>query len=222
MAAVRKLVGAKSDRVLPVKLHREDVQELVALFARYCESHKISDNEYVYDALDEIGKGGTALSKLDITGTNPGIRLILARNGSWLQQVNEKSEMTPEEIDKRDVVFARVKDFLFEHRTPTAVLFYPGAVTFYCLLVATVGLVVTNTTSPKSRMPGLVLIGGLLCVVVLLTFGSVVRNSIGEVTMRPKHEATSFFKRKKDEFIMLVIGTIFGSLATLLVEHFKK
>src|ERR1700723_2481199 len=178
MAAVRKLVGAKSERVLPVKLYREDVQELVALFARYCESHKISDNEYVYDALDEIGKDGKPLSNLDIVGTDPGIRLILAGNGSLLQQVNEKSEMTPEEIDKRDLVFARVKDFLFEHRTPAALLFHRGAVMFYCLLIATAAFVISSIKAPKSPVPSLVLLGALFCVGALQTFGSAMRSSI--------------------------------------------
>jgi hypothetical protein len=224
---VRKLVSAKSQKILPVKLYREELQELSGIFGRYCESYKISDDDFVYDSLDEMGKSAkAAISKLEIVGINPTVKLTLSRNGSWLQQINDKSEMSPDEIDKRDLVFSRVKDFLNEHKTSTALFLHPGAVVLYGFMMVILSLVGISVWRPKSGYPFLLIPLIVFVTSILQAFGSTVRNNIGHVTVKPRPEATSFFKRKKDELLMLVIGTvlggIFGAVVTLIVEHFKK
>lgn len=106
MRAMRRKVEARNSRISAVKLYGEDLDELVGFFQRYCQSWQLSDKDHIYDSLNELKESGKKdLTNLEILGTNPSVRLWLKNNGSWLQQINDKSEMTPEEIDKRDALF---------------------------------------------------------------------------------------------------------------------
>ena len=59
-------------RLKYLKMYREDVDQLVAIFVSGCEKVIISDSKYRYDSLDEMKeKAGPRLKDLDIRGEIP-------------------------------------------------------------------------------------------------------------------------------------------------------
>lgn len=64
-------------RLKYLKMYREDLDQLVAMFVRDCKTVTISDSKYRYDSLDEMKqKTGPTVKDLDIRGENPGVRFL--------------------------------------------------------------------------------------------------------------------------------------------------
>lgn len=86
-----------------LKLYREDVDQLLAIFARGCEKVIISDSKFRYDSLEEMkDKAGPRVKDLDIRGENPGVRFLfnqteITKIGSSPTQV-VYNELRTEEI----------------------------------------------------------------------------------------------------------------------------
>lgn len=69
-------------RLKYLKMYREDVDQLLAIFVRSCEKVIISDTKYRYDSLGEMKeKLGPRVKDLDIRGENPGVRFFVQPNG---------------------------------------------------------------------------------------------------------------------------------------------
>ena len=60
-----------------LKIYREDLDQLVAMFQRSCETVTISDSKYRYDSLGEMKQNvGATIKDLDIQGENPDVRFL--------------------------------------------------------------------------------------------------------------------------------------------------
>src|ERR1700731_5004258 len=96
--------GPKSEVLPSLKLYKEDIEKLVALFTKNCQHVRIGDEEHVYDSLEDMAAHvPPRLSSLIISGMIPHAELIVRgshnvplgvqRSTLWIADRNEKSEM---------------------------------------------------------------------------------------------------------------------------------
>jgi hypothetical protein len=221
MPSMRKRIAAKSTRIPPVKLYREDIVELVALLQQYCKAVEISDDKCIYESLTEAcEKTPSPISNVEIMGKTPNIKLSLQRTGSWLTQVFEKPEMEQKDLDQLDVVYYRVKDFLDARRGTISHYFGGPVVTLSGLLIIAVVGITLSGKNPGGH-GGLISFLAWVIALAWLVMNRTLRTDIGMVSLKPKAEVTSFWSRNKDAVNLVVIGAVLGAAGTLLVEWLK-
>lgn len=218
---MKKRIAAKSTRIPPLKLYREDMTELVSILQGYCKTVEISDDKAIYESFTEAcEKTPSPISNVEITGKEPNIKLSLQRTGSWLTQQFDKAEMDQKDLDQLDVVFYRVKDFL-DARQRTASYYFGGPlITLSGLLIIVVVGITLSIKNPGGH-GGLITFFGWVTAVGWLMMNRVFRTDIGMVSLKPKAEVTSFWTRNKDAVSLLIIGAGLGAAGTLLVEWLK-
>jgi hypothetical protein len=218
---MRKRIAAKSTRIPPLRLHREDMSELVSLLQEYCKTVEISDDKAIYDSFTEACEKITSpISSVEITGKEPNIKLSLQKTGSWLTQQFDKPEMERKDLDQLDVLFLRVKDFLDARRRTASYYFGGPVVTLSGLLVIVFAAIKLVMRDPAGRGGVVFFISWVIACAWLVT-NRMLRTDIGVVSLKPKAEVTSFWSRNKDAVTLLIIGVALGSCGTLLVEWLK-
>ena len=214
---MRLKVTAKSTAIGPVNLYWEDFAKLVALFKSYCETVEISDDKATYESLDEAaGKIDGKITNIDILGKNPNIRLTLKNTGSWLAQQFDKPGMPQSELDQLDLVYIRVKEFLDKRKLLRSDLFSPLSLLVVMITVIGVGATLLVRVAVVYR--AYVLLVAWVVVAAWAAATKTFRNVIGTVSLKPKASVTTFWSRKKDDLIMLVIGLVLGGI----IGHFLK
>src|ERR1700674_5858196 len=101
-----------------LKMHREEVDQLVGMFQQLCEKVTISDSKYRYKTLNEMKENvPSPIKDFDIRGENPGARFLFNQmevvRGSSSPTQTIFNELRTEEItDAADALFYKIKDFL--------------------------------------------------------------------------------------------------------------
>lgn len=164
---------------------------------------------------------GLRINVLQISGTNPRIRLRFANASLWIYRDVEDREMSQVELDKADLLYLRVKEFVDEHRT-----WRSRAIPWLILLLPAVfGADLATPVGNGREMTVTVTVSSVLILAVGLM---VTRARIGNgyVTLESKTTATTFWQRKKDDIILqigiLVVGAVLGVIGTLIAQHFAK
>lgn len=218
---MRKRIAAKNTRIFPVRFHLEDLTDLVALFKKYCESVEISDDKAIYDSLTEAAeKVVSPITNLEITGKNPGIVLSLKSTGSWLTQRFDKPVLQEGEDDKYDLAYAKIKEFLDDHRAGGIILsgWFPTTFVLGAIVIVAVGLGVQNL----ARYGDAAFIVGLILTVAWLSLLRTLYLDIGVVLLKPRGAVITFWGRNKDAVKMLIIGAVIGVVGTIITEWFKS
>jgi hypothetical protein len=62
-----------------LKMYREDLDQLVAMFRRSCQTVTISDDKFQYDSLEEMKKQKpeSKITFFEIHGKDPGVQFLL-------------------------------------------------------------------------------------------------------------------------------------------------
>jgi hypothetical protein len=216
---MKRLIPAKSTRIGPVNLYLEEVTELVAIFNGYCETVEISDDKAVYDSLDEAAqKINKKIIAFEIAGKNPDVKLSFKNNGSWLSQQFSKPQMEPAEIDRYDLVYSRVKDFVTDHISMRSFLNWAG---LGLAIFGGLGFLSLKILSSNSK--GLwpwIIPSAWIAFALYTSSNQTFQNRIGYVSLKPR-ATTSFWAKNADGVKMLAIGTLLGVAATLLAEWVK-
>jgi hypothetical protein len=77
---MEQLRNTKTIRFGRLKMYREDLDALVALFQKACSDVTISDDKHRYDSLDEMKKYiGSRVKDFNIRGDNPRFTFCLTR-----------------------------------------------------------------------------------------------------------------------------------------------
>jgi hypothetical protein len=202
----------KTARLQPLRMYREELDALVALFHKTCTMVTISDKEHSYESLDDMKAHVAKIRELDLQGENPGVHLLLnhPEEVRGYPQPVVISELRTEEIsDEADALFREIKDFLAEHELPRLrMLFLTPAIVSAC------GLVLLLTHPYKQSVGWTAGVAACVTLLVVCLMPQVMWRN--ELTLETKLNSQSFWAVNKDRILLLIIGTILGIGGTLV------
>ena len=214
-------------RLRYLKMYREDLDQLVALFQKGCAKVTISDDKNRYESLDEMKQHvGAKVKNLDIEGEEPGVHFLLNRSGvvytGTTPTLSVFNELRTEEItDPADALFFKVRHFLTAYerpyvRVPFAVL--AGLAFLVCIVSAVSfstrkqhGLDIGNLT------PAYV-VSFIVCIVLLFPAMYIVNS----ISLETKRNSQSFWTANREKIILLVIGSLLTILVQWVTGHLLK
>lgn len=216
MKRIRSTQGWNFDSLA---LFRDDLEELLRIFnpTGAPDALTISDGDNEYTSLDELQKEkGDRISHLIVRSRKPWIGMELRKNPRLL------GLYTFETTDEADIAFYGAKELLLPKRRPLN-YFLAFVLPLTCIVGWLVGtaLVLTNFHMPSKLLPwGLFVY--LAMFVVVIAWRELDEISFYFVSLRKRHESPGFFRRKRDELVMLFIGALIGIIGALVVRHFQK
>jgi hypothetical protein len=197
-------------------LYREDFEELQRIFNPSGSAGvvTISDSGAVYDSLDEMkAEKGPRLGHMVIRSSKPSIVIDLRAQPKSLHLY------TAEATDEADAAFFKAHEFLYPKRRPLNK--FVGSLFPFVLIAFFAVLVVSGLAKTIEKVPWLWLVYPGFLVVASLCVSYLDKRTALLMSLAKRHESLSFGQRKKDELIMLVIGTVLGLVISLIVGHFR-
>jgi len=204
----------------PLRLYREDIDEVRGMLEKRCGQITISDESYIYNSLDEMkSRRGPRVHLLKLGAKNPYVSLSLgARKISRLYRDDSNSLYVSDGSNENEYLFLKVRDYL---RTREAQL--PRFVNFWGILL--VGLLVLplnhlishSHISALSRSIGATIV---FCSLILydLLFFVYASKGFSIVSLEPRKGHPSFWARNRDELVRTIIAAIIGGAITLLIQ----
>jgi hypothetical protein len=232
---VKPLRNTKSVRFVRLKMYREDLDALVALFQKSCTSVTISDDKNSYDSLSEMKQHvGSQIKNFNIRGENPKVHFLLNKAeqvpsstpGQMMTQLFPELR-TEEATDAADTLFYEVREHIQAYqRTPLtpAVLIFGIIAVAVMLSLGIEGIRSAHSSqqSVPSTLPLLwILVSGVMLVIIMIWS---MRGHF--LTLDTRLESPPFFKRYKDDFkkqaVTAVISSLIGGLIVYLLGHYLK
>ncbi len=216
--------GPKSEQLPSLKLYREDVDKLIAVFVKNCQFVRIGDEEHVYDSLDDMATHAPPrLSSLLISGVGPQAELVLRgsykaplgvqRSTLWIAERNEKSEL----------VFLSAKELLYKHKWNWSIIF---RVALLCVGIVLLAVSIFGKSLPSHSVVGLRSDLLALFAFGLLVGGGVMHGKqVSYLTLAPRVKSESFLRRNWEKIAMAFIGAVVGIGAKSFVDwliHFFR
>jgi hypothetical protein len=143
----------KTARLRSLKMYREELDQLVALFQKSCAAVTISDKKNRYESLEEMKATiRPKITSLDIRGENPGVHFLLNQKefapGSSTPAIFNELR-TEETAEGADNLFFKIKDFLHSHERPANI---PVLILAIVLLLG--GLILQTAQSSMAKTAG--------------------------------------------------------------------
>jgi len=216
----------KTARLRRLKMYREDLDELVALFQKNCTNVTVSDNKNRYDSLDEMkAKIGPKVKNLDIRGESPSVHFLLSQK-EVVQGTSTPAvfnELRSEEIsDEADNLFLKIKDCLQQFERPN--VRWPFLILAVTVLAGAF-LSIARRPPPPPRSGGLTWTE-LICVVaapLIFVWAVKVDNLI---VLDRRVDSPSFLARNKDAFathaVTATISALIGAIIGWIFGHFLR
>jgi len=204
-------------------LFQEDLSNVVAIF-RGSEAGStvvLGDEERTYSSFDELRRlKGDDVAEFFLSNEAIGVRLTLKK------AERKATLMATKSSDAAELAYFRAREFLETKRKPAT--FWVG--TALPLIAWSVLLLSLRPAYEYRNVPGVVALGILLLIgipILALVLTSELKNQTRYfVTLKRKHEHPSFFRRKKDDLILMLIGSIVGAvlgiMGTLAVQHLLR
>jgi hypothetical protein len=209
-----------------LKMHREELDELVEMFKRTCERVTISDSKYRYDSLEEMtNKLPPRVRDLDIRGENPGVRFLfnhteISHAYSPPAQVAFNELRTEEITDAADILFYKLKDFLATYQRSGFPKTLIGAIVSiigaFWFAFHNAGVNKAGDTTLGST-PGF-----LICLAAFVMFLVLSANRGNYLSLETKRNSASFFVRNWEEFAKHAVTAVISGVVGYLVGHFLK
>ncbi len=232
---MQPLRNTKSIRFGRLKMYREDLDALVALFQKSCASVTISDEKNSYDSLTEMKQYvGSQIKDFNVRGENPKVHFLLNKaeqvpsmsSGQMMTQLFPELR-TEEATDGADTLFYVVREHIQLHqRTPItpAVLIFGIIAIVVTLYLGIEGF--RSSQSSQQSVPSLlplmwVLVSGVMFVIILIW-----SNRGHFLSLDTRLESPSFFLRYKEDFkkqaVTALISSMIGGLVVYLLGHYLK
>jgi hypothetical protein len=232
---MQPLRNTKSIRFGRLKMYREDLDALVVLFKKSCDSVTISDDKNSYDSLAEMKQYiGSQIKDFNIRGENPKVHFLLNKAeqvpsstpGQYMTQLFPELR-TEEATDPADTLFYVVREHIQAYqRTPLTlpvVLF--SAIAIAVTLILGIAGFRSAHSSQQSALPILplvwVLASGVMLVVIMIW-----SNRGHLLSLDTRLESPSFFRRYKEDFkkqiVTALISSMIGGLVVYLLGHYLK
>ena len=210
----RKLEQHHRDSFSGIKLWLEDIEHIISILVGAGFKIEISDNKHIYDSLDEY---------IEKNGHTPEVLIIEAHlsdpRGSITFELDEPKSYSKERItissygDSPHITgtWHECKEYIKskKYSYTQANLWY---VPIFIFLATSIGYILTNNQEVRLLFSALF--------VASLFWPSIqfsLINSKPIVLLRKRHG--NFFSRKKDDLIMLAIGSVLGAVVSTFVSN---
>lgn len=219
----------KSARIYALRMYRDDVDQLIGLFQKYCATVILSDDKYRYDSLDEIKTQlGANVKEFEIHGDTPPLHFRLNKieidnspPGSstriWFNEL--RSDEASEDADN---LFFRVRDFLTERQMPPFRWLYL-ALSLLMFVAAIARMIYVYEVFKQPNTIPLSSLAGLFATIAL--FIASVRKK-NQISLETRANSLSFLAKNRDEFLKHIINTVIsgliGAVIGYLIGHLGK
>lgn len=211
---MKRLRGTRGWNYNSLMLYREDLEELLRIFnpSGAAGVVTISDSGAEFESLDEMKtERGERVEHIIIKSNKPFIVINLQAKPKALNLY------TVEATDEADVAFFKAHEFLHPKRRPlntfvteTLMVVLIGATTAVGSIFGLFGTIAKVSWLPWALYP-------LLFVLAIALLAQLDKRTAVFLSLGRRRESSSFFHRKRDELIMLLIGTLLGVLVTLAI-----
>lgn len=206
---------SKGDHYYSVNLYKDDFENIINILSEVSDRVKISDDNYVYDSLDElISQKGLKPKKVSISSYSPYVSIDLKPHSVWLYCSNSNKESL--------YAYNRIEEVLKKRRSVLSRIFNPAVGIFFfsilmaLTILAPADLIKSWLPNRWSRLSLVILLVGVPILSFFLRSGA-----FSSFALIKSHEQKNFFTRQKDDLIKIIIGAIIGALLTLLVSYLK-
>ena len=103
-----------------VNLHREEIEEILAVFTKACGMVELSDEKHVYDSLDEMEhRLGKTITQLEIHGYTPYLSLSLGQERIWKWFHHDENRLYADGSPPRgpETAFFKVREIVSQHQS---------------------------------------------------------------------------------------------------------
>ena len=196
-------------------LYRDDLEEIIRIFNPNKNEGVISlsDDDYEYDSLDELKScKGVKVNQLAISQSVRAIRLALGSDGSYLHLIQPTAES--------EIAFYKAHEYL-KSKEGWSWIPSPVEQALYTFIFAGLAVVSVIAGIKKNHIYFVAAVPAFFLGMWL--FARPQRGNRPVIRLVNRADAPSFFRRKKDELVLLIVGALLGAvatlLATLLVNH---
>ncbi len=221
--------NTKTARLRRLKMYREDLDGLVALFHKGCRVVTISDGKNRYDSLDEMKTHvGPKITNLDIRGENPGVHFLLNQQEQLPGHIAPAAfnELRTEETtDEADNLFFILKDFLVERQQRSVRLGF-----LVLCVIAVAGMMLFGQRNADLQSHGQqsmrVLVGlAFSMIVFVISFAGTIFVT-NYLSLETSLNSPSFWARHQEAFVAHAvtasISSILGGTVGWFACHFLK
>jgi hypothetical protein len=197
-----------------VRLYRDGFEEILEVITKYCESVKISSGDYEYESLDELeGKQGANPTEVQIIGWSPYVYFHVSRGSmgrSWVSADGEGSE-TP---------YLLISKVLAENKRKWLRLtLHPLVCLVYFVIGAALVLIFREPITTHFSRIFLTVVCSSLALILLSYSYAVTVGQYSYISLRRKHEKSTFWMRNKDTILVGVMVAIITAFITWLITY---
>lgn len=220
-------------RLRYLKIYREDVDQLLAMFQQSCEKVTISDSKHRYKTLDAMKANvPNPLREFNIQGENPGVSFLFNQmeivRGAGTPMPSIFNELrTDETTDAADALFYKIKNYLEGFQQPGArkEFIVLAGLAFVGLFWSLIGHSTDDgqghITLHSGALPGL-----LISIPAFIIFSSMGLNIKNYFSLETKRDSASFFVKYREDFakkaVETTISLLIGGVIGYFIGHFIK
>jgi hypothetical protein len=201
----------------PVKLNRNDLDELFCLLSSACEEVTISDGEHEYDGFDEVKQQrGNKINSLELTARS--------REHSAYLSIEFGQRLSPVYVytsNASELVFYKVKDFLEsrQNKTPRVLKWIVWAFLIVVLLLFIQATVLGPPAERLQRTFAMLTYGMVFLLIGSLANWFFYTARFNSIRLHLPHEEPTFWVRNKDKIVVALISSVFTALLTWLITR---
>jgi hypothetical protein len=226
---VEPIRAALSVRLGPLKMYREDIEQLVGIFEKACRLVTISDRKNRYKSIDAMQRTvSSPLKDFTIQGDDPDVTFVFNRmevvTGTASPEQRVFNDLRQDfSSDPADALYYKVKDFLLQHQRPTirkAVAPFT-ILSFLAIFVVAGHYDATVPGGPPRMYPQgwpLLILSFIIFFILLISTISV-RNY---VTLEKKRNSPGFFTKNREDLLKDAIKVVLGGIIGWAIAHFSK
>jgi len=215
-----------------LRIYREEVDQLLAMFQQSCQKVTISDSKHRYKTLDAMKANvPNPMTEFIIQGENPGVifsfnQVEMVRGASTPTPSIFNDLRTEETTDAADALFYKVQAFLVGFQQPGVRKEY-----LVVAVVSAVGLIwslmshTTEDAQGHATINGGALPGALISMTIMILYIAMGTNK-NYLTLARKQESASFFVKYREDFakraVETTINVLIGAIIGYLIGHFVK
>lgn len=208
--------SSKDARILPVKLFRNDLDEILSKMRSICSEIKLFDDKHQFDSLDDIKNNlGMTIRKLSIQGQNPSIRIDfgdLFGEVSLSVYSNDASAIA---------LFYELRDFLMQRRLWVSKINYGYMWNFIAVVIGLTPLAFIFKTQISNYPVIVSLLLATLVITVIFILLNLIKQKGSLLYLEPRHNV-DFWKVNKDKIVVAFVTAIVSAIVTLLIQSVVK
>jgi hypothetical protein len=228
---MERIKDSKLQRLKPVKLYREDLEEFVELFTKTCATVELRDEEFIYTSLAEIEsrKGtGAILPYIHIQGYRPYVSLELGSKQIARILRRESTYVYAESDDKAELLATRLSSHISRRKRFLANIFnwyvFVSGVTLQWIW--TLVSIANRRKDPnflQNHHWAMVLeVIYYMLLAYMLVYPFIALRGISLISLGPKHAQKSFWAEHGYDLFKGILLVTLGVGLKLLFDHFTK